>query len=107
VPPEGGRVVVGDVPDDDGATVVSQPGEKRARFVHLDVTDGAEWHEAVASAESAFGPVSLLVNNAAIVRWGPPRTYCRDRNERAVTTDAVTQWLSGKSQVLECVWGQG
>jgi 3alpha(or 20beta)-hydroxysteroid dehydrogenase len=27
--------------------------------------------DAVAVAESAFGPVSVLVNNAGIVRWGP------------------------------------
>jgi 3alpha(or 20beta)-hydroxysteroid dehydrogenase len=67
---EGGRVVVGDVLDDDGAKVVAGLGEQWARFVHLDVTDGGQWRDAVATAESAFGPVSVLVNNAGIVRWG-------------------------------------
>lgn len=67
---EGGRVVVGDVLDDDGAKVVAELGEQWARFVHLDVTDGAQWRDAVATAESAFGPVGVLVNNAGIVRWG-------------------------------------
>jgi len=67
---EGGRVVIGDVLDDDGAQVVTELGEERARFVHLDVTDGAQWRDAVATAESTFGPVSVLVNNAGIVRWG-------------------------------------
>src|SRR5918995_361648 len=67
---EGGRVIVGDVLDDDGTKVVSELGEQCARFVHLDVTDGAQWRDAVAAAESAFGPVSVLVNNAGIVRWG-------------------------------------
>ena len=67
---EGGRVVIGDVLDDDGAQIVTQLGEERARFVHLDVTDGGQWRDAVATAESTFGPVSVLVNNAGIVRWG-------------------------------------
>jgi 3alpha(or 20beta)-hydroxysteroid dehydrogenase len=67
---EGGRVVIGDVLDDDGATVVTELGGDRTRFVHLDVTDGAQWRDAVATAESAFGPLSVLVNNAGIVRWG-------------------------------------
>ncbi|MGR6964286.1 SDR family NAD(P)-dependent oxidoreductase [Geodermatophilus sp. URMC 61] len=68
---EGGRVVIGDLLDDEGAKVVTELGEERARFVHLDVTDPDQWRDAVAVAESAFGPVSVLVNNAGIVRWGP------------------------------------
>ncbi|MGY1782594.1 SDR family NAD(P)-dependent oxidoreductase [Geodermatophilus sp. SYSU D01036] len=67
---EGGRVVVGDVLDDDAAKVVTELGEDRARAVHLDVTDAGQWRAAVAAAESAFGPVGVLVNNAGIVRWG-------------------------------------
>ena len=68
---EGGRVVIGDLLDVEGAKVVTELGEERARFVHLDVTEPDHWRDAVAVAETAFGPVSLLVNNAGIVRWGP------------------------------------
>jgi 3alpha(or 20beta)-hydroxysteroid dehydrogenase len=68
---EGGRAVIGDVLDDDGAEVVTQLGEDRARFVHLDVTDGAQWRDAAATTESTFAPLSVLVDNAGIVRWGP------------------------------------
>jgi len=67
---EGAKVVIGDVLDDEGAKVVAELGVERARFVHLDVTDAAQWRDAVSAAESAFGPVSVLVNNAGIVRWG-------------------------------------
>lgn len=68
---EGGRVVIGDLLDVEGAELVTELGEERARFVHLDVTDPDQWRDAVAVAESAFGPVSVLVNNAGTMRWGP------------------------------------
>ena len=68
---EGGRVVIGDLLDVEGAKLVTELGEERARFVHLDVTDPDQWRDAVAVAESAFGPVSVLVNNAGTMRWGP------------------------------------
>ncbi len=67
---EGGRVVIGDLLDVEGAELVTELGEERARFVHLDVTDPDQWRDAVAEAESAFGAVSVLVNNAGIIRWG-------------------------------------
>lgn len=68
---QGGRVVVGDLLDAEGAELVTELGEERARSVHLDVTDPDQWRDAVAVAESAFGPVSVLVNNAGIMHWGP------------------------------------
>lgn len=68
---QGGRVVIGDLLDDEGAKLVTELGEDRARSVHLDVTDADQWRDAVAVAEAAFGPVSVLVNNAGIMHWGP------------------------------------
>jgi len=35
------------------------------------VTSERDWAATVAAAEEAFGPVSVLVNNAGIVRFGP------------------------------------
>lgn len=40
------------------------------RYVHLDVTDASQWGQAVQTAESEFGPVTLLVNNAGNVAFG-------------------------------------
>src|SRR6267154_1024566 len=41
-----------------------------AIFSRLDVTSDKDWAATVAAAEDAFGPVSVLVNNAGIVRFG-------------------------------------
>ena len=35
------------------------------------VTSDTDWAATVVAAEDAFGPISVLVNNAAIVRFGP------------------------------------
>src|SRR6266567_108157 len=67
---EGANVVIADVLEQEGRTLADELGE-RAIFSRLDVTSDADWAATVAAAEDAFGPVSVLVNNAAIVRFGP------------------------------------
>jgi 3alpha(or 20beta)-hydroxysteroid dehydrogenase len=64
---EGARVVLGDVLDEVGEVVAKELGDA-AKYVHLDVRDEASWQAAVGLAESEFGPVSVLVNNAGIFR---------------------------------------
>lgn len=66
---EGARVVFGDVLDDEGKALAAELGDA-VRYVHLDVTEEGHWDEAVATAEEAFGPVGLLVNNAGVVVFG-------------------------------------
>jgi 3alpha(or 20beta)-hydroxysteroid dehydrogenase len=65
---EGARVLVADVLDDAAAAVVSELGDA-ARAVHLDVTDEAQWLDAVDRCREAFGPPDVLVNNAGIVHF--------------------------------------
>ena len=65
---EGAHVVLADVLDDDGRAVADEIGDA-ARYVHLDVTDEAQWQAAVEAAEAAFGPVTVLVNNAGILHF--------------------------------------
>jgi 3alpha(or 20beta)-hydroxysteroid dehydrogenase len=63
---EGARVVLADVRDDEGAAVADEIGDA-ARYMHLDVTDEAQWQAAVEAVEAAFGPVTVLVNNAGVL----------------------------------------
>ena len=67
---EGARVLIGDLNDDKGTAVAESLGDA-ARFVHLDVTNAVQWAESVVVAESVFGPVSILVNNAGVLVFGP------------------------------------
>src|SRR3981189_910759 len=67
---EGANVVIAEVLEKGGRTLGRQLGD-HAIFCRLDVTSDADWAATVAAAEDAFGPVSVLVNNAGIVRFGP------------------------------------
>ncbi|HEY9373010.1 glucose 1-dehydrogenase [Streptomyces sp.] len=66
---EGARVVLGDVLDDAGEALAKELGEERAAYVHLDVTQEADWTAAVDRAKERFGRIDGLVNNAGILRF--------------------------------------
>jgi 3alpha(or 20beta)-hydroxysteroid dehydrogenase len=66
---EGANVVIADVREQEGRALAEELGD-RAIFSRLDVRSDADWAETVAVAENAFGPVSVLVNNAGIIRFG-------------------------------------
>lgn len=87
---EGGRVVIGDVLDDDGETLAKEIGDG-ARYHHLDVSSEGSWSEFTAFAEKAFGPFSVLVDNAGIGGGGPVETMTLEawRRVLAVNLDGV------------------
>src|SRR5438034_7193515 len=67
---EDANVVIADVLEQEGRALAGELGD-HALFSRLDVTSDLAWAATVAAAEDAFGPVSVLVNNAGIVRFGP------------------------------------
>ena len=66
---EGAKVLLTDVNAEAGGRLADELGDN-AKFMRLDVTDEAGWAAAVAAAEAAFGPVTVLVNNAGILGPG-------------------------------------
>ena len=67
---EGAKVVFGDILDEEGKQVeaaIRQAGGA-ATYVHLDVTQEADWQQAVVAAVSTYGKLDILVNNAGILR---------------------------------------
>jgi 3alpha(or 20beta)-hydroxysteroid dehydrogenase len=64
---EGAKVVLADVLDAEGEAVAKDIGDA-ARYVHTDVSSEDDWAAVIAAAEE-FGPLGVLVNNAAILRF--------------------------------------
>jgi 3alpha(or 20beta)-hydroxysteroid dehydrogenase len=63
---EGGRVLLCDILEAQGREVAARLGQS-ARFMTMDVTKAAQWEAAVREAEAHYGPVDILVNNAALI----------------------------------------
>ena len=61
--------MIADLLEQEGRTLADELGD-HAIFSRLDVTSDEDWAATVAAGEAAFGPVSVLVNNAGIVRFG-------------------------------------
>ena len=66
---EGACVLFGDILDDEGRRVEAEILELggQATYIHLDVTQEADWAAAVNRAVSEYGKLDVLVNNAGIV----------------------------------------
>jgi 3alpha(or 20beta)-hydroxysteroid dehydrogenase len=63
---EGAKVLITDLNEERGNAIAQELGDN-VKFVKQDVTSLAEWQTVIATAEDAFGPVSVLVNNAGII----------------------------------------
>ncbi|GAA4154066.1 glucose 1-dehydrogenase [Chryseobacterium ginsenosidimutans] len=68
---EGAKVVFTDLNEEKGQKIANELGEN-AVFVKQDVTSVEDWKKVISEAESRFGPVNVLVNNAGIL--GPIKT---------------------------------
>ncbi|GLW73416.1 3-alpha-hydroxysteroid dehydrogenase [Kitasatospora phosalacinea] len=89
---QGATVTVADVLDRDGAELATGLGTA-ARFERLDVTREEEWATAVAGAEEAFGPVSVLVNNAGVLDVGPIGEQAPEAFRRVLDVNLFGAWL--------------
>ena len=73
---EGAKVVIGDVLEEGGAAVAAsiRAAGGDAWFVRLDVSDEAQWADAVRATVERHGRLNVLVNNAGISGAVPDRT---------------------------------
>lgn len=62
---EGAKVIIADIRIAEGESLAARLGSA-CLFQKLDVTAPRDWSDAVRAAEAAFGPISVLVNNAGI-----------------------------------------
>ena len=95
---EGARVVLADVLDEEGEKAASEIGAA-ARYVHLDVTDESQWRATVDATVDAFGSLSILINNAGIVRTGYLEGHALEDYRAVVEVNQTGVFLGMKSVV--------
>ncbi|MFC5178715.1 glucose 1-dehydrogenase [Nocardioides taihuensis] len=93
---EGAKVVVADVADEPGEALAAELGDA-AWFRHHDVSDEASWTTLVAETEARFGPVSVLANNAGILRFGEIETMPAEEFELLFRVNQLGCFLGMKA----------
>jgi cyclopentanol dehydrogenase len=98
---EGAAVVFGDILDDDGRKVEAEIRELggQATYVHLDVTNEADWQSAVEAAVSEYGKLNVLVNNAGIVLGRSIEEMTEEDWDRLFAVNAKGVFLGTKASL--------
>ena len=100
---EGAKVVFGDILDDEGRQVeaaIRQAGGE-ATYVHLDVTEEADWQEAVQTAVATYGKLDILVNNAGILRRDGIEETTKELWDTILAVNATGVFLGTKYAIPE------
>jgi len=97
---EGARVVLGDVLDAEGERVARAIGDAAA-YVHLDVTQPADWQRAVETAVRSFGKLTTLVNNAGILRMEGIEETTLEAWNQVVAVNQTGTFLGMKQAIPE------
>ena len=95
---EGAKVMLTDVLDEAGRTTAQRLGDN-ARFMRHDVSSADDWTRVIKSTEDAFGPVSVLVNNAGIVTLSPLETTEEATFRRMMDVNLVGTFLGMRSVI--------
>jgi NAD(P)-dependent dehydrogenase (short-subunit alcohol dehydrogenase family) len=98
---EGAQVVIGDVLDAEGRSVEAEIKAKggEAIFTTLDVTRESDWQRAVGLAESRFGWLNVLVNNAGIGGGARIEDTTLEDWDRMMAVNATGVFLGTKSVI--------
>jgi NAD(P)-dependent dehydrogenase (short-subunit alcohol dehydrogenase family) len=98
---EGARLVLGDVLEAEGQAVAAEVAAKggHAVFTPLDVTREGDWTRAVELAESRFGGLHVLVNNAGIGAAGRVEDTTAEAWDRVMAINAKGVFLGTKAAI--------
>jgi NAD(P)-dependent dehydrogenase (short-subunit alcohol dehydrogenase family) len=68
---EGARVIVADILDQEGKTLVQALGAQ-AEYFHLDVSKESEWQKLTSHIQDRYQKIDVLFNNAGVIGVGHP-----------------------------------
>ena len=100
---EGAKVVLADVTDQEGIAIATEIAEEGADaiYVHLDVTNEAEWEAAIIETVSKFGKLDILVNNAGIWRRGHVTETSSEQWDSILDVNSKGVFLGTKAAIPE------
>jgi NAD(P)-dependent dehydrogenase (short-subunit alcohol dehydrogenase family) len=98
---QGAKVVLGDIRDELGEAHAASLGQQGLEVVysHLDVTVSEDWENIVDLAESRFGFLNVLVNNAGVVSTADAVLETRENWDHVVAVNQTGVFLGMKHAV--------
>ena len=97
---EGAAVAIGDVLEETGNRVAESINHRRAgRRSANDVSDQSNWAEMVEHTTEQFGKLSILVNNAGILRGGLIETTTVQEYLETIKINQVGVWLGIRAAI--------
>ena len=99
----GASVVVGDIRDDDGQKLVADQEaaghQGKIAYLHLDVSQMADWQRAVELAVTHFGTLTTLINNAGFPGRPGIEATTEDGWQKTIDVDLKGSFLGIKAAV--------
>lgn len=95
---EGAKVILTDLNEEKGQALATELGEN-ALFIKHNVANEDDWNTVVAKAEEAFGPVTVLVNNAGITMAKSILETTVEEYRRIVEINQVSVFLGVKAVI--------
>jgi NAD(P)-dependent dehydrogenase (short-subunit alcohol dehydrogenase family) len=98
---EGAKVVLGDILEAQGRNVEAEikAAGGEAVFVRLDVSNEADWQQAVATAVARFGKLDILVNNAGVSGRGRVEDVTLEEWNRVMDVNSTGVFLGTKTVI--------
>jgi len=93
---EGARVVISDILEAEGKDTAQSIGDAAVYCQH-DVRDEDSWAEVVAAAQSSFGKLDVLVNNAGVLHMAPMLETSLEDYMRVIEVNQVSCFLGMKA----------
>jgi 3alpha(or 20beta)-hydroxysteroid dehydrogenase len=93
---EGAKVAIADVADELGQALANELGPN-AFFRHHDVAEEDSWIALVEDVNARFGPVSVLANNAGILRFAELEKMTKEEYLLLVNVNQLGTFLGMKS----------
>jgi len=94
----GAKVVMVDVRDELGESLAGELGAATV-YLHCDVRDEQDWAKAVSTAESDFGRLDVLVNNAAVLRLGLLEDFALEDFKALVAVNEIGVFLGMRAVI--------
>ena len=98
---QGAKVVLGDIRDELGEALAADLRKRGLDviFSHLDVTISEDWERIVSLAETEFGSLNVLVNNAGIVSSADAVLETRENWDHVIAVNQTGVFLGMKHAV--------